>query len=328
MKTRLSHSAVSKYISCGEMYRLHYIEKLRPVEMKSSLLFGAAFDVALNAMLEGNTDFHNIFDQAFTYATINGKEIFIPTSTDVEYAKADIDLELLEESDHTSKYTQGFLSLSRKGHIMLRDYATKVLPKLKVISIQETINLTNTEGDVITGIVDLVAEVDGEVVILDNKTSARPYKKDSVVSSEQLSLYTHALEDKYNTRRAGFIVINKNIKKNRTKICQTCGHDGSGKRHETCPNIVDEKRCNGTWTETISPEADIQIIIDTINDEVENAVIENMDTVNENIKAGHFPKNPETCKNFYGRPCPYYNLCYYDNADGLVDHKKPIDKPT
>lgn len=323
---KLSHSAASKYIACGEMYRLHYIEKIRPIEAKSSLLFGAAFDQGLNAALENKGDPYEIFEKSLREFDLNGSKVFVPTSKEIQYTAADLDMELAALAPDQS-FNPEYNSMLIRGRIMLRDYITHVLPQLEVIAVQEPIKLTNTEGDVVTGIVDLVAKYQGDVVIFDNKTTGRPYKKDSVLTSEQLALYTHALEDKYHTRKAGFIAINKNIKKNRVKICESCGFDGTGKQHKTCNNLLSSgDRCGSNWTETIAPSAMIQIIVDNILPEVESAVIENLDTINDNIKANHFPKNTATCYNFYGSRCPYFNLCHAGSEAGLYHVKKTLDK--
>lgn len=217
-----------------------------------------------------------------------------------------------------------WLSMRRKGFLMIAAYQEKVMPKInKVLAVQEWIKLDNQDGDAITGVVDLVAEVKGHgVVILDNKTSAMAYEDDSVVTSPQLSLYVHALSEKYNTRKAGYLVLRKQVKKNRVKICNSCGHNGTGSRAKTCDATIEGKRCGGEWNETIAPEIDIQIIIDEIPEKLEELVINNYDDVNNAIKNEVFTKNFNSCNNTFGGKCPYYGLCYKGSMHGLVDMKK------
>lgn len=364
--TKLSHSAASTYQACPTMYKHHYISRIRPNIVRSSLIFGASLDTGLNALLEKSGDPEAAFDKALQYTEVNGKGVYVPTYASLVYAAADLDLDLFIEADYhlletffengsvervedvvgtvaalrEKKKARGFdslkleekkffnlmhwISLRRKGMIMLQAYRKKVMPKLgRVLSVQEQISLENEDGDKITGVVDLVAEVAGHgVVILDNKSSASNYADDSVVTSAQLSLYAHAIGDKYDTRKAGYIVLNKNLIKNRTKTCSVCGHDGTGGRHKSCDNEIKGERCGGAWNETFNPDVFVQIIIDEIPEAVEELVIENMNNINESIKTGVFTKNLNTCQNHFGGPCPYIKLCYKGDMHGLVDLNK------
>lgn len=217
-----------------------------------------------------------------------------------------------------------WMCLYRKGELMLKAYSAKVMPMIEeVISVQEKIDLTNEDGDSVTGVVDLVARVKGHgIVILDNKTSGMDYEEDSVVTSPQLSLYVHALKEKYGTQKAGYIVLKKQIKKNRVKTCSSCLNDGTGSRAKTCDAVIEGKRCGASWDESISPEVGIQIIIDTIPEKLEAMVVDNYADVNHAIKSGVFTKNFNSCKNTYGGNCPYYNLCHKSSMDGLIYTKK------
>jgi hypothetical protein len=345
MPLKLSHSQCSKYTQCPQAYKYHYIERIRPKLTPASLLFGSALDAALNELLkpEQNKTPEEIFIDKFTTADINGTSTDLPSCVRLTYAASDLDLDLLdlseeeEESimllkskkskygldglsyDEHMEYNKAcWLSLKEKGLLMLQAYRTKVLPSIKkVLDVQIEISLSNGE-DSVTGFVDLVADIEGHgTVILDNKTSSIEYAEDSVITSPQLSLYMHALHGQYKTRKAGYIVLRKQIKKNRVKICSKCGHDGSSTRHATCANTIEGKRCGGQWDETTSPDVDVQIIIDEIPERTEDIVLDNYDSVTHAIKAGVFPRNLQSCKNVYGGPCPYFNLCYKNLNTGL-----------
>lgn len=310
----------------------------------------------------------DLFETLFTNSEIAGKTVFVPTSPDILYTKTNFDSEILISEDYEIVYQQikemgiqceatqtgvinkykeivkldnksisdirfynllNWLSLYRKGLLMLTAYRKNVLPFIsKVIASQETINLENQDGDTITGIVDLVAEIDGYgTVIFDNKTSSMRYKDDSVKTSEQLALYVNALYPKYKTNQAGYIVLNKQVKKNRIKICKSCGYNGGNTRAKTCDALIDDKRCSGEWDETINPEIGVQIIIDTIDEEMQDKIIEVFDLTTEKIKAKAFDKNLNSCDNQYGQRCAYYNLCHNNDPSDLLDlNKKVLDK--
>lgn len=217
--------------------------------------------------------------------------------------------------------------LLRKGETMLTAFHKKVMPNIvEVLSIQEQAVLDNGQGDEIVGYVDFVVKWKGmdKPVILDLKTSARDYDKDAVVTSPQLSLYLHALSAKYgNTRSAGFIVLKKQLNKNKTKICGSCGHDGSGKTHKTCPNIISVDvdatpgRCDGAWLTNVRLEADVQILINNIPNRLEEIVLDNFDLINTSIKNDVFHRNFSSCVDPKRGKCAYYNLCYHNKLDGL-----------
>jgi hypothetical protein len=207
-----------------------------------------------------------------------------------------------------------WFSLRRKGHLMLDAHRKEVLPKItKVVGTQVRVDLVNSEGDALLGYADLIAHWmdEDQPTVIDYKTSASEYAEDSVLTSPQLAIYSHAL----NIPKASFIVFRKGILKNKVKICSKCGFDGSGSRAKTCTNDNAGKRCGAEWTETIKPQVDIQIIRDTIPKRTEQIVMENIDQANKGIKAGVFIRNFAACDNFGG--CPYRNKCFKNSDDGL-----------
>ena len=350
---RLSHSQVSKYQQCGKAYEFWYLKKIRPTKSRAALLFGTALDRAIGALLKPNEDNNKTPEQMFDYfwrfQEINGVNTYLPDCTSIVYSKSDFDKDLITKEDEekigasmerilavmAKRVELGhngiteeerkianhsmWTCLRYKGHLMIKAFREKVQPKLtKIHSTQEYIELNNGEDKVI-GYIDMVAEVEGydQPIVLDLKTSAMQYEEDAVLTSPQLTLYVHAVSDKYNTRKAGFIVLNKNLIKNRKKVCSKCNHDGSGGRHKTCANEVEGKRCNGEWIETVSPEVYVQFIVDEIPTQTEDLVLENIDDISAAIKMGHFTRNLNMCHNTYGCPCDYIKWCYKGSMEDL-----------
>lgn len=206
--TRLSHSAREKYVQCGYKYYLHYIGKYRSTNEPSALIFGTAFDTALNDMLNGSNEYHSVFDVAWdSYKDAT-----------ILYYKSDLNESLLTEDELTlSLNDKCFISMRRKGHRMLDAYFAEIYPRLvKVLSIQDEITIVgyddegNASEDSITGKLDLIAMIqDGDNVrhaLLDNKTTSEPYTKNSVVKKEQLALYAVAFPE---IDTFGYLTINK-----------------------------------------------------------------------------------------------------------------------
>lgn len=297
-----------------------------------------------------------IFVDTWTIGTLNSLPVFIPTCTDIVYSDSDGDKDLLTKEaikDLETKYTTGwehrlddvikrkktvgFNGLSKDDKIILNEYnwhclhrkgllmvdavRTQILPKIQtILGTQVEVALENSEGDKVTGFADMVCTFEGyaEPIVFDFKTSSIDYEHDSVLTSPQLSLYVHALSDKYNnTRNAGYIVLHKRIIKNKTKVCGTCSYDGTGHRHATCNNIVNEERCNGEWIEAIAPEVRIQVIVSEVPKLTEDLVLQNIDEINTAIKQGTFIRNLGSCMGKFGK-CPYFNKCYLGSDEGLV----------
>jgi len=217
-----------------------------------------------------------------------------------------------------------WLILNNKAWLMIEAFKDKILPQIEeVLSIQEKVELENEDSDELVGYVDFVVRWKGldTPVIFDLKTSAREYEEDSVTKSPQLTLYTYCLGEKYGTNRAGFLVLNKQIRKNKTKICPKCGHCGTGTNFRKCNNEIDGERCNTDWNETISPEVYVQILIDKIPERLQEIVMDNFNNVVLSIKNNIFTRSFGSCVARYGK-CDYYDVCYDNKLDKVVHLEK------
>lgn len=327
--TQISYTSAGKYTQCPKEYALHYKDKIRPTALGSALIFGNAFDEAIMALL-GSNNVLKARQALKRHLTISkdvfGNRVFVPTSQDVVYNANDIDEELLTPEDRTrhvaGKAHMAWLSLHRKGLLLIDGFNTHVLPNIKrVIAVQHPIRLENEHGDIVTGKCDFVVEWhDGRIIAFDLKSAGMPYERDAVQSSTQLATYFLALGDTFKLDAVGYIVGLKNIRKNRKKKCIVCGYDGSGTRFGTCNNTLamSKKRCNGEWNESINPQAGYQTLIDNIPQHFLQLTLDNLNAVNNGIKQGVFFRNLNACVRPYGK-CAYYNYCH-GNKDmtGLV----------
>lgn len=227
-----------------------------------------------------------------------------------------------------------WLCLRRKGLIMLESYQKKVLPQIKeVLTVQQKFEIENSEGDILNGYLDLIVTLqNGDNYLLDNKTSSRLYKYDSPKRSQQLVLYYHAKKEEYSLKGVGFVVLYKAIKKNKIKICSVCKNDGSAGRHKTCaqemimpnyqgkPDSEPKKvRCNGEFNETMNPECDIDVILNTVPQSAENLVMETFDRANEGINKEIFSPNLFACGDSDSPyRCQFYNKCWNNTEKDLV----------
>lgn len=108
-----------------------------------------------------------------------------------------------------------WLSLRGKGHLMIEAFERDIYSEIEeVFEVQPEINIPeldeegNETGKILTGKIDYIAKFkndDVEKRIMDNKTSSKRYKDDSVVTSEQLAMYCEGTLIDY----AGYSVILK-----------------------------------------------------------------------------------------------------------------------
>lgn len=211
---RISLTARDKYLQCPRSYKLHYRDNLRPVKESSALKFGSALDNGLNHLLltRNVQEAQSIF--WMDWAEWENKPV-------IDYFKSDLDINLLTESDCNEldsisdpvlkEHKANWKSLYYKGLKLIQLYNDKILPSIEeVIAVQKEINITNEDGDNITGIIDLIAKIKldtGEVVVavLDNKSTSSPYPKNSYATKHQTALYTFVEGIEY----AGFLTVNK-----------------------------------------------------------------------------------------------------------------------
>jgi hypothetical protein len=174
-----------------------------------------------------------------------------------------------------------WLSLYRKGEMMLKAYERDILPEIQeVFDIQKEVQLLNESGDRLRGKIDFIASFKDDPSlrhICDNKTSSEAYKADSVANSIQLAIYCEAEA----CDRASYVVMEKKM---RLK----------------------------------EPKARTQLIKDTISDEHKQKTFDIIEQKLNNIACAEFYKkdSPKEC-HFFGKPCEFFNLCWHGRMDGL-----------
>lgn len=300
MTSRISHSAWAKYLTCPQMYKLHYVDRLRPTGTSSALLFGIAIDEGLNALLLGTGDPLKVF-----------RDNFPEFDKTVSLHQNDIDLNVLDGSQQEalvgkSDYFKAWACLRVKGRLLLEAYREVFWPKVEeVISVQK-----NLEGR--PGVIDAVIKHrEHGIVLIDHKTASRPYTKDAISRSTQLSLYA----GNQKIQKAGFVVLLKTIPK--AKICTSCGADGSGTRYKTCASTTDGVRCNGAWDYRVDKKRAVQVLIADVPKGNQQLFESSICDVEKAIGSSIFPRNLNACNWIYGSPCPYIDYCWKGKTNGL-----------
>lgn len=336
---KLSHSACCKYLSCPFSYDAYYNKGIQPVKKGSALVFGIGIDAGLNALLLNNAEAIDEYYKAVSAIPLgnmipgqydydhellneNQKINLLKQLREFGYQGDNIDSlaetllrrikdgEVLSDNQYCAIDLLARACLEVKAELMFQAYERLVLPQ-----IEEVISVQSWSG---SGILDAKVRWKGlGVRILDNKTSSRAYPQNAIEYSAQLAMY--AAEEKITD--VTYVVLIKQLKKNREKRCQSCGHIGKGS-HSTCDNIVNGKRCKGEWIVTISPEAEIQIVHGEIIDKALEVAAETEREIKRAIKAEIFPCNLPKCNDQYGKPCEYRDLKWKGSMEGLEIRKR------
>lgn len=310
----------------------------------------------------GNNDLDlELLDQSdYDYiAKIDGYENVLEAIDNVLKRKDEVGFKYLKKAEKTLLNRTNWICMQSKGALMLDAFINwfdanveevlKTQGKIELVQdlpedewYQDT--FINGQGEPVTytvktntvvGFFDLVVKLRGrqKPVLLDIKTSGRAYDWDAVLKSPQLALYLFATKHEYHdTNTAGYVVLHKTMKKERTKICSVCGFDGSGAQHRKCNNeteqmIPDRKgvpqkkmaRCNGEWIETVHSEAVIQVLVNEVPELLQERVAENYDMMAKAVKAEIYPRNYGSCVQYNGTvTCPYYDLCHKNCMKNII----------
>lgn len=310
---KISHSAWQKYMTCPKMYDYHYNERLRPIDNSSALAFGVAMDLALNVLLKSRNleQALGAFRDGFKFEDLKG----------VRFDFKDYDKTLLSGSEIGPNADHNAWKCMRiKGRLLLEEYTRAVLPLI------EEVQHVQKELHNRSGFIDAIVVLRGYGrVLLDHKTSARPYDPDAVANDTQLALYC---KDQ-GIEKAGFVVLIKTLNSKTVRLCSVCGFNGSTSKHKTCPNDINGKRCFGSWDEIHQPEANIQLLVNDMPKTTENLVEDSICQVERGVAAGIYPRNLKSCGRIYGKPCPYFNKCWKNSNEGLeIKPKEGADSKT
>jgi hypothetical protein len=214
-----------------------------------------------------------------------------------------------------------WLSLKRKGYYMIESFKEQFYPKItKVLSTQTQAFIKDpSTGDSIQGFIDMILEIEGydKPIIFDLKTAARPYTQDQIDHSAQLTLYAGMKGPEYNTNLVGYVVLCKNINKEKVATCKSCGNVRNG-RHKTCDADINGIRCGGEWDEKIVPKPEVQVMVQEKSQEEINSVFMDMGNIISAMKQKIIYKDTSKCENWYGSRCQYYNACHKNDLTGLV----------
>lgn len=360
MSHKTSFSQNNVYIQCPKFWHWSYVEKLEPVAKGASMFFGSAVDESIMVLLKRKSNYLETFFERWSKSYAFGVSIDIFDNPDIVYSYSDFDKDILTDEDINKlkdwavelgigekdpvkaygniikakknrfksitneqlKYFNraSWLSLRRKGIILIEAFKNQFVPKIKKIhATQKYAKVTDqATGDTIAGFIDMVLEIEGynKPIIFDLKTAARPYTNDQIELTDQLTLYAAMKSADYNTDLVGYVVLSKNIAKKTVAYCETCGFLRDG-RFKTCNNDKNGVRCNGRWKEKKVPQPEVQVMVETKTPEqIQNALID-IGNIILAMKNQIIYKNTGKCHNWYGNLCPFFKACHKNDLSDL-----------
>jgi len=160
----LSHSRIAKYLHCPEQYRLYYVENLMPKVQDASLAFGKVIHAALEALFRQGQDPVACFRKRWTG---------------------------LQNVTLAYKERESWEKLLATGTALIEKFMRDELPRIGMVrAVERSFTLTITSlGVPLVGVIDLVADVDGEPTVIDFKTAAASYQPHEAALSDQLTAY-------------------------------------------------------------------------------------------------------------------------------------------
>lgn len=334
---RLSHSSSQKFINCGMQWKLHYVDKLKPIYKQSSLFFGSALDEAIGRLLlekKNNLTKEEInlmkmsalevFDKSFETTEIAGEDVSLSNSTFVRFFNTDFDNNILTEEDHIAieKYaTSKKISLDVNGALSL------------VNSCRNTFKAKHSVGEDLQLVYNfchyislkrkayiLLAAYERNVLPLIEEVFA--IQKEVTLPNEDGDIITGWIDfiaSFVDDPGVKYIMDNKTSSKAYPKdAVQTSPQLATYCEAEDTVKggfVVVEKKIRKR-----SPKCRIAVMKGDIPEEQFEDTFDNFDTVLRSIKDKEFDKNMDNCFQ-WGTRCCYYDYCRNGSMNGLKDMK-------
>lgn len=333
MSIKLSHTKKDKINTCGMLYKLHYIDRIRPNELGSALFFGSALDEAFGRLL---------LDKK-VYLTNEEKELLSLTSAEV-----------FSKHMRTCFYNNELLQLEDTE---------------KTSYFKSDCDLELLDSDDMAKIIEYDDEVDDIELFVENYHEMIKKKKTPDLKDRKLynyicwhSLYKKGLMMLEQYEKEVLPQISKVFSiQERIHLPNDDGDEITGLIDFTCEfvdepgvvYIVDNKTSSKAYSESSvqdseqlttyaeyannynaafivvnkrlrkkDPRVRIQIIRDKIDDESADVVFEQYENALQKVRKEEFEKNYESGCFFFGRKCAYYNYCRHGSMKGLIDLKK------
>lgn len=331
---RISHSGRSTFKSCGEKFRLHYIEKLRGPKIYSSLFFGGALDEAFSRMLldkklmkteeeQKTLQFtpEAIFLKHMERVNSNGADVEVAQNINADYYTSDFTEELLNEAaieklrlfapdvdDYKAFMEEAKTRLKAKKKLSEDD--------LKLYNYATWLTLIEKGLLMIEAYREQVLPQIFEVYSIQEEVSLKNEDGDELTGKID---FTCSFVDEPGTV---YVCDNKSASASKPyklkdteeseQLATYCEYKDTTK----AAYVVVEKKLHKK-----APVIHTQILRADVLEETFSHTFAAFEEALYSISTGKFEKNFKSCFE-YGRMCPYFKKCKHNNSDGLIQIKK------
>lgn len=286
-----SFSSLAKFEVCGRQYAYHYEEGWRPSVISANLVFGRCVDQAVSGYvvdhangMAGQNDPEAVFRKAWQDAL---------DSTEMEFNTTQTPQKLNETGASLAAQFPEFWDLS--GLTALVDPAGRPMVQQKL-----TMKIAGTRY---RGYLDLIALTkDGDVAIIDFKTSKIASPEPVLLAGEQLTDYQELVER--NRERLGIEEVDQ------------VGYIDLLKRN------VPQKGRSGKGPEIVGPH-----LVPARSEAAKAERREKITHLVKQIKAGAFFRRPAMAYNTPCSMCEFRDLCMHGSEEGLVQKQGSNQKP-
>jgi len=282
MPSRASDSGfhfASDYIKCQQYFYWHYVRKLEAKYKSTSLIFGGAIHAGLEAYYRGAME-------------------ELSPETRVANMLASFSAAMQEEEAEYAEHEWYDADLAR-GLKMLTKYEEFYRGKdnFKVLAVEEPVRMTLATGDEFTGTIDLKIRKEGQVFIVDHKTTkwGMTQSLQSLSVSDQATGYTLIHNVLHPEEPAVGLIYN--VLRNNQSVFEFS-------RALVVKSRKDQERFQG----------DITSILDEIATKMANP-------------EARWVRNTQNCYAF-NRPCPFLELCQGANFEGLIGSRYKVQEAT
>lgn len=320
----LSHSGKEMYLTCPKKWQLHYKERLRSTQVGSALFFGSAADEALNRLLLEkkknlsssdlmlmNSSVEEQFISNFSKVYIIDQYVDISKSENAMYYKSDLDLDLLEATDHKEilefaqsldidlntpqdfeVFAEECQSIMSKGS--LDENTTRVYNFICWSSLKRKgLMLLEAYKQQVIPKIEEVFDVQKRISLPDGDDEFIGVI-DLICSFHDEPGVKYVCDNKTSSRA---------YKEDSVATSEQLAAYAEYEETNKCAYIVIEKKIRKR-----EPRVRCSIIKDTIPEETTEKTFDNLTNVFHNIKENKFDKDFDACFQ-YGRKCPYYDFC-------------------
>jgi len=183
----ISHNQIFNYLTCSIKYRFQYVEGLPPERISIALFFGSAIHAAIEMYYRS---FKN-----------HGREEPLKSLHDRFETCLELDIENTSAPIIYKKNTPDVNATIKMGKAMLKAFYDFVnLDGMEIIDVELPLSATLFTDDgqktdlKLVGILDLVLRGEnGEILVVDNKTAAKPMAQSTADDNGQMTAYAYLL---------------------------------------------------------------------------------------------------------------------------------------